>query len=101
MGSRLAFAVHQFFQERVFVYVQTPIITASDCEGAGEMFRVTALKGNIDEKPESDFFAKPASLTVSGQLEGDPCAGALSNKYPFVPTFPAINSIHAYHAHYC
>ena len=56
--SRLAFAVHQFFQERDFVYVHTPIITASDCEGAGEMFRVTTLKGNIDEKPEADFFGK-------------------------------------------
>ena len=59
MRSRLAFAVHQFFQERDFVYVHTPIITASDCEGAGEMFRVTTLKGNIDEKPETDFFGKP------------------------------------------
>ena len=53
--SRLAFAVHQFFQERDFVYVHTPIITASDCEGAGEMFRVTALKGNIDEQAASGF----------------------------------------------
>ncbi len=66
--SRLAFAVHQFFQQRDFVYVHTPIITASDCEGAGEMFRVTTLKGNIDEKPQGDFFAKPTFLTVSGQL---------------------------------
>ncbi len=71
LRSRLAFAVHQFFQERDFVYVHTPIITASDCEGAGEMFRVTALKGNIDEKPQADFFGKPAYLTVSGQLEGE------------------------------
>jgi asparaginyl-tRNA synthetase len=70
--SRLAFAVHQFFQERDFVYVHTPIITASDCEGAGEMFRVTALKGNIDEKPQADFFGKRTYLTVSGQLEGKP-----------------------------
>ena len=70
MRSRLAFAVHQFFQERDFVYVHTPIITASDCEGAGEMFRVTALKGNIDEKAQADFFGKPTYLTVSGQLEG-------------------------------
>src|SRR6266481_5133216 len=62
MRSRLAFAVHQFFQDRDFVYVQTPIITASDCEGAGEMFRVTALKGNIDEKPESDFFGRRTYL---------------------------------------
>src|SRR5436190_16761164 len=71
MRSKLAFAVHQFFQERDFVYVHTPIITASDCEGAGEMFRVTALKGNIDEKPQADFFGKPTYLTVSGQLEGE------------------------------
>src|SRR5947207_7047772 len=63
--SKLAFAVHEFFQSRDFVYVQTPIITASDCEGAGEMFRVTTLKGNIDEKPEADFFNRPAYLTVS------------------------------------
>src|SRR6266850_1311436 len=66
LRSRLAFAVHQFFQQRDFIYVQTPIITASDCEGAGEMFRVTALKGNIDEKPETDFFGKRTYLTVSG-----------------------------------
>src|SRR5215468_1997582 len=58
MRSKLAFAVHQFFQQRDFVYVHTPIITASDCEGAGEMFRVTALKGNIDDKPQADFFGK-------------------------------------------
>src|SRR5215472_9568901 len=64
--SRLAFAVHQFFQERDFVYVHTPIITASDCEGAGEMFRVTTLKWG--EKEQVDFFGKPAYLTVSGQL---------------------------------
>src|SRR6187399_1459000 len=55
MRSKLAYAVHQFFQERDFVYVHTPIITASDCEGAGEMFRVTTSKGNIDDKPEADF----------------------------------------------
>src|SRR6185503_5795095 len=60
--SKLAFAVHQFFQDRDFVYVHTPIITGSDCEGAGEMFRVTALKGNIDEKPQADFFGKPTYL---------------------------------------
>src|SRR6266581_6529822 len=71
MRSRLAFAVHQFFQERDFVYVHTPIITASDCEGAGEMFRVTTLKGNIDDKAATDFFGKRAYLTVSGQLEGE------------------------------
>jgi asparaginyl-tRNA synthetase len=96
--SRLAFAVHQFFQERDFVYVHTPIITASDCEGAGEMFRVTALKGNIDEKPQSDFFGKPTYLTVSGQLEGETFACALSNIYTFGPTFRAENSNTARHA---
>src|SRR6266853_3300766 len=98
MRSRLAFAVHQFFQERDFVYVHTPIITASDCEGAGEMFRVTALKGNIDEKPQSDFFGKPTYLTVSGQLEGETFACALSNIYTFGPTFRAENSNTARHA---
>src|SRR6195256_3160121 len=98
MRSRLAFAVHQFFQERDFVYVHTPIITASDCEGAGEMFRVTALKGNIDEKPHADFFGKPTYLTVSGQLEGETFACALSNIYTFGPTFRAENSNTARHA---
>jgi asparaginyl-tRNA synthetase len=96
--SRLAFAVHRFFQERDFVYVHTPIITASDCEGAGEMFRVTTLKGNIDEKPEADFFGKRAYLTVSGQLEGETFACALSNIYTFGPTFRAENSNTARHA---
>ena len=98
MRSRLAFAVHQFFQERDFVYVHTPIITASDCEGAGEMFRVTTLKGNVDEKPSTDFFGKPAYLTVSGQLEGETFACALSNIYTFGPTFRAENSNTARHA---
>jgi asparaginyl-tRNA synthetase len=96
--SRLAYAVHQFFQERDFVYVHTPIITASDCEGAGEMFRVTALKGNIDEKASTDFFGKPTFLTVSGQLEGETFACALSNIYTFGPTFRAENSNTARHA---
>ncbi len=96
--SRLAFAVHQFFQERDFVYVHTPIITASDCEGAGEMFRVTSLKGNIDEKPQADFFGKRTYLTVSGQLEGETFACALSNIYTFGPTFRAENSNTARHA---
>jgi asparaginyl-tRNA synthetase len=94
--SRLAFAVHQFFQERDFVYVHTPIITASDCEGAGEMFRVTTLKGG--EKEQADFFGKPAYLTVSGQLEGETFACALSNIYTFGPTFRAENSNTARHA---
>ncbi|MGH7967979.1 MAG: asparagine--tRNA ligase, partial [Limisphaerales bacterium] len=96
--SRLALAVHQFFQERDFLYVHTPIITASDCEGAGEMFRVTSLKGNIDEKPQTDFFGKPTYLTVSGQLEGETFACALSNIYTFGPTFRAENSNTARHA---
>ena len=96
--SKLAFAVHEFFQSRDFVYVHTPIITASDCEGAGEMFRVTTLKGNIDEKPEADFFGKRTYLTVSGQLEGETFACALSNIYTFGPTFRAENSNTARHA---
>mgnify|MGYP003872582279 CR=1 FL=1 len=96
--SRLAWAVHEFFQRRDFVYVHTPIITASDCEGAGEMFRVTTLKGNIDEQPTTDFFGKPTYLTVSGQLEGETFACALSNIYTFGPTFRAENSNTARHA---
>ncbi|MDB4354108.1 OB-fold nucleic acid binding domain-containing protein, partial [Akkermansiaceae bacterium] len=67
MRSRLAYAVHRFFNERDFVYIHTPIITASDCEGAGEMFRVTTNEGG---KAEEDFFGKKSYLTVSGQLEG-------------------------------
>jgi asparaginyl-tRNA synthetase len=98
MRSRLAHAVHQFFQERDFVCVHTPIITASDCEGAGEMFRVTTLKGDIDSKPEGDFFGKKTYLTVSGQLEGEIFACALSNIYTFGPTFRAENSNTARHA---
>jgi asparaginyl-tRNA synthetase len=98
LRSRLAFAVHQFFQERDFVYVHTPIITASDCEGAGEMFRVTTLKGNIEEQPLTDFFGKRTYLTVSGQLEGEAFACALSNIYTFGPTFRAENSNTARHA---
>ena len=96
--SRLALAVHQFFQSRDFFYVQTPIITASDCEGAGEMFRVTTLKGKPDDKPEADFFGKPSYLTVSGQLEAETFACALSNVYTFGPTFRAENSNTARHA---
>jgi len=98
LRSRLAFAVHQFFQDRDFVYVHTPIITASDCEGAGEMFRVTVLKGNPNEQSQADFFGKPAYLTVSGQLEGETFACALSNIYTFGPTFRAENSNTARHA---
>src|SRR5437773_144030 len=96
--SKVAFAVHEFFQQRGFIYVHTPIITTSDCEGAGEMFRVTTLKGNIDDKPQTDFFNRPAYLTVSGQLEGEAFACALSNIYTFGPTFRAENSNTARHA---
>jgi len=96
--SKLAFAVHQFFQERDFVYVHTPIITTSDCEGAGEMFRVTTLKGDLEKNPAEDFFGKAAYLTVSGQLEGEAFACALSNIYTFGPTFRAENSNTARHA---
>ncbi|MDA0813309.1 MAG: asparagine--tRNA ligase [Verrucomicrobia bacterium] len=96
--SKLAYAVHQFFQERDFVYVHTPIITASDCEGAGEMFRVTTLPQGKDGDPAADFFGKSAYLTVSGQLEGETFACALSNIYTFGPTFRAENSHTARHA---
>ncbi|MGB3510352.1 MAG: asparagine--tRNA ligase [Microcoleaceae cyanobacterium] len=92
-------AVHQFFQERGFLWIHTPIITASDCEGAGEMFRVTNLdlkKIPITEKQDidysQDFFGKPAFLTVSGQLEAEILATAFSNVYTFGPTFRAENS---------
>ncbi|MBU6447215.1 MAG: asparagine--tRNA ligase, partial [Verrucomicrobia bacterium] len=87
--NALAFATHLFFQERGFLYVQTPIITGSDCEGGGEMFRVTTL-----EKPDpaQDFFGKSAYLTVSGQLEGEIVACALTDIYTFGPTFRAENS---------
>lgn len=97
--SRLAFAIHQFFQERGFVYVHTPIITGSDCEGAGELFRVTTLDlknpprtggGEIDYA--KDFFARQTYLTVSGQLEAEAFACALSKVYTFGPTFRAENS---------
>ena len=97
--SRMAAAVHRFFLERDFVWVHTPIITASDCEGAGEMFRVTTLDPlaqNADY--EGDFFGKAASLTVSGQLEGETMACALSNIYTFGPTFRAENSNTTRHA---
>jgi asparaginyl-tRNA synthetase len=96
--SRLSYAVHRFFQERDFFYVHTPIITSSDCEGAGEMFRVTTLKGKPDDKPEADFFGTQTFLTVSGQLEGEAFACALSNIYTFGPTFRAENSNTARHA---
>lgn len=98
MRSRLAYAVHTFFQERDFVYVHTPIITASDCEGAGEMFRVTTLPEDQLAKASEDFFGKRAFLTVSGQLEGETFACALSNIYTFGPTFRAENSNTSRHA---
>ena len=86
--SRLSFAVNRFFQERDFVQVHTPIITTSDCEGAGEMFQVSAT-GEKDDKP---FFGSPAGLTVSGQLQAEVYAQALGRVYTFGPTFRAENS---------
>lgn len=96
--SRMAFAIHKFFQEQDFFYVHTPIITSSDCEGAGEMFRVTTLPQGSAAKPEEDFFGKPTFLTVSGQLQGEVFACALSKIYTFGPTFRAENSNTARHA---
>ena len=96
--SRMAFAVHRFFQQRDFIYVHTPIITASDCEGAGEMFRVTTLPDDKISREAEDFFGKRAFLTVSGQLEGEAFACALSNIYTFGPTFRAENSNTSRHA---
>ncbi len=96
--NRLSFATHEFFQSEGFVYVHTPIITASDCEGAGQMFRVTTLpldklpmaNGKVDTN--QDFFGKSSYLTVSGQLEGETYACALGKIYTFGPTFRAENS---------
>lgn len=96
--SRMAFAIHQFFQEKGFLYVHTPIITGSDCEGAGELFRVTTLDGKQIEAGEEDFFGNPTYLTVSGQLCGETFACALSNIYTFGPTFRAENSHTSRHA---
>jgi asparaginyl-tRNA synthetase len=97
--NTLAFAIHQFFQERGFIYLHTPIITASDAEGAGETFHVTNFDLANPPKTESgeidfsqDFFARPTNLTVSGQLEGELGAMALSDIYTFGPTFRAENS---------
>ena len=96
--SRLAYAIHQFFNDRGFVYLNTPIITTSDCEGAGEMFQVTTLDPDCLPKVEGkidyaqDFFGEKTSLTVSGQLEGEIYASALSDIYTFGPTFRAENS---------
>lgn len=102
--SVVAYAIHKFFQERGFVYVHTPIITASDCEGAGEMFRVSTLDpSNLPIKNDEvdftqDFFGKPANLTVSGQLEAETFAMAFAKVYTFGPTFRAENSNTARHA---
>ena len=103
--SKAAFAIHQFFNERGFVYAHTPLITGSDCEGAGEMFRVTTLDaqnppltedGKVDYS--QDFFGKMTSLTVSGQLSAECMAMAFSNVYTFGPTFRAENSYTPRHA---
>ncbi len=103
--SVLSFAIHKFFQEKGFVYVHTPIITGSDCEGAGEMFRVTTLDmqnlpktddGNVDYT--QDFFGKESHLTVSGQLDVETYAHAFRNVYTFGPTFRAENSNTVKHA---
>ena len=103
--SLIAYAIHQFFQERGFVYVHTPLITGSDCEGAGEMFRVTTLDmenvpknadGSVDYT--KDFFNKETSLTVSGQLNAETYAQAFRNVYTFGPTFRAENSNTTRHA---
>ena len=103
--SLCAYAIHKFFQEQGFVYVHTPLITGSDCEGAGEMFRVTTLdmknpplteEGNIDYS--QDFFGKETNLTVSGQLNGEAYAQAFRNIYTFGPTFRAENSNTTRHA---
>ena len=103
--SVLSYAIHKFFQERGFVYVHTPIITSSDCEGAGEMFNVSTLdvndlpkdeEGNVDYT--KDFFGKPAHLTVSGQLNVETYAFAFRNVYTFGPTFRSENSNTVKHA---
>lgn len=103
--SLTAYAIHRFFQERDFVYVHTPIITGSDCEGAGEMFQVTSM--DLTSLPETgdgsidytqDFFGKQAKLTVSGQLNGETYAMAFKNIYTFGPTFRAENSNTTRHA---
>ncbi len=90
--NALARATHDFFQQRDFLYLHTPIITANDCEGAGEMFRVTTLEPGHDADAAEDFFGKPTSLTVSGQLSAETYACALTNVYTFGPTFRAENS---------
>ncbi|MEG1868854.1 MAG: asparagine--tRNA ligase [Clostridiales bacterium] len=102
--SAASFAIHQFFNNEGFIYAHTPIITASDCEGAGEMFRVSTLNpNNLPQKNgtvdySEDFFGKPTGLTVSGQLEGEAMALAFSKIYTFGPTFRAENSNTPRHA---
>lgn len=103
--SVAAYAIHKFFQERDFVYVHTPLITGSDCEGAGEMFRLTTLDiGNPPRRDDGsvdfskDFFGKAVNLTVSGQLEGETMASAFGSIYTFGPTFRAENSNTPRHA---
>ncbi|MBQ8800354.1 MAG: asparagine--tRNA ligase [Lachnospiraceae bacterium] len=103
--SLIAYAIHKFFQERDFVYVHTPLITGSDCEGAGEMFRVTTMDMENVPKNEDgsvdytkDFFGKSTNLTVSGQLNGETYAMAFRNIYTFGPTFRAENSNTTRHA---
>ncbi|MDD6101852.1 MAG: asparagine--tRNA ligase [Clostridiales bacterium] len=103
--SLCAYAIHRFFQERDFVYVHTPLITGSDCEGAGEMFQVTTLDlANVPKTADGavdfskDFFNKPTNLTVSGQLNGETYAMAFKNIYTFGPTFRAENSNTTRHA---
>ena len=103
--SAAAYAIHEFFQSRGFVYVHTPIITASDCEGAGEMFQVTTLPlDDVPKRPDGgvdfsqDFFGKPASLTVSGQLNAENFAMAFGDVYTFGPTFRAEKSNTQRHA---
>ena len=103
--SLCAYAIHKFFQERGFVYVHTPLITGSDCEGAGEMFQVTTMDlNNVPKKEDGsvdyskDFFNKPTNLTVSGQLNGETYAMAFKNIYTFGPTFRAENSNTTRHA---
>ncbi len=95
--SVLSMAIHEFFQSRGFIYANTPIITGSDCEGAGEMFRVTTLAPG-DKDYKNDFFGKKAGLTVSGQLEGEAMAMAFGKIYTFGPTFRAENSNTPRHA---
>lgn len=92
--NAMSFSIHRFFQEEGFLYIHTPIITASDCEGAGAMFRVTTLNPASPEAtdPRQDFFGKPTYLTVSGQLEAEVYACALGKVYTFGPTFRAENS---------